>query len=83
MRANHRAIESYGQVKVSTGASQANNVELIQMLFDGLKVCQPPRVIFNTTMSAKNQKPLPAPAALCWVCKVPWTLKRVAIWLPT
>lgn len=36
MRANHRAIESYGQVKVSTGASQANNVELIQMLFDGL-----------------------------------------------
>ena len=36
MRANHRAIESYGQVKVSTGASQSNNVELIQMLFDGL-----------------------------------------------
>jgi flagellar protein FliS len=36
MRANHRAIESYGQVKVSTGATQSNNVELIQMLFDGL-----------------------------------------------
>ena len=36
MRANHRAIDSYGQVKVSTGASQSNNVELIQMLFDGL-----------------------------------------------
>ena len=36
MRANHRAIESYGQVKVSTGVSKANNVELIQMLFDGL-----------------------------------------------
>ena len=36
MRANHRAIESYGQVKVSTGVSKANSVELIQMLFDGL-----------------------------------------------
>ena len=36
MRANHRAIESYGQVKVTTGVSQANSVELIQMLFDGL-----------------------------------------------
>jgi flagellar protein FliS len=36
MRANNRAIESYGQVKVSTGVSKSNNVELIQMLFDGL-----------------------------------------------
>ena len=36
MRANHRANESYGQVKVSTGVSKANSVELIQMLFDGL-----------------------------------------------
>ena len=36
MRANNRAIESYGQVKVSTGVSKTNNVELIQMLFDGL-----------------------------------------------
>ena len=36
MRANQRAIESYGQVKVSTGVSKANSVELIQMLFDGL-----------------------------------------------
>ena len=36
MRANHRAIESYGQVKVSTGVSKASSVELIQMLFDGL-----------------------------------------------
>ncbi len=36
MRANHRAIESYGEVKVTTGVSKSNNVELIQMLFDGL-----------------------------------------------
>jgi flagellar protein FliS len=36
MRANQRAIESYGQVKVSTGVSKASSVELIQMLFDGL-----------------------------------------------
>jgi len=36
MRANTRAIESYGEVKVSTGVSKSNNVELIQMLFDGL-----------------------------------------------
>ena len=36
MRANHLAIESYGDVKVTTGVSKSNNVELIQMLFDGL-----------------------------------------------
>jgi len=36
MRVNHKAIDSYGQVKVSTGVSSANNIELIQMLFDGL-----------------------------------------------
>jgi flagellar protein FliS len=36
MRINHKAIESYGQVKNATGVAQANNVELIQMLFDGL-----------------------------------------------
>jgi flagellar protein FliS len=36
MRINHKAIESYGQVKNVTGVTQSNNVELIQMLFDGL-----------------------------------------------
>jgi flagellar protein FliS len=36
IRANQRAIESYGEVKVSTGVAKASNVELIQMLFDGL-----------------------------------------------
>jgi flagellar protein FliS len=36
MRVNHKAIDSYGQVKVSTGVSSASNIELIQMLFDGL-----------------------------------------------
>jgi len=36
MRANQRAIESYGDVKVSTGVAKASNIELIQMLFDGL-----------------------------------------------
>lgn len=36
MRANSRAIESYGDVQVTTGVSKANNIELIQMLFDGL-----------------------------------------------
>jgi flagellar protein FliS len=36
MRINHKAIESYGQVKNVTGVAQSNNVELIQMLFDGL-----------------------------------------------
>ena len=35
MRSN-RAIQSYGDVKVTTGVSAANNVQLIQMLFDGL-----------------------------------------------
>ena len=36
MRVNHRAIDSYGQVKVTTGVAKSSNVELIQMLFDGL-----------------------------------------------
>lgn len=35
MRAN-RAIQSYGEVKVGAGVATANNVQLIQMLFDGL-----------------------------------------------
>jgi flagellar secretion chaperone FliS len=36
MRANSRAIQSYGDVKISSGVATANNVQLIQMLFDGL-----------------------------------------------
>ena len=36
MRINHKALESYGAVKVETGVSGANSVQLIQMLFDGL-----------------------------------------------
>ena len=36
MRANSRAIQSYGDVKVSSGVATSNNVQLIQMLFDGL-----------------------------------------------
>ena len=35
MRAQ-RAIQSYGEVKVGTGVATSNNVQLIQMLFDGL-----------------------------------------------
>ena len=36
MRINQKALESYGAVKVQTGVSDANSVQLIQMLFDGL-----------------------------------------------
>jgi flagellar secretion chaperone FliS len=36
MRAYQKALESYGNVQVVTGVATANNVELIQMLFDGL-----------------------------------------------
>jgi flagellar protein FliS len=36
MRANQKAIASYGDVKVTTGVASANGVQLIQMLFDGL-----------------------------------------------
>jgi flagellar protein FliS len=35
MRAYSEALESYGAVQVITGVATANNVELIQMLFDG------------------------------------------------
>ncbi len=36
MNMRQRALASYGDVKVSTGVSGADNVQLIQMLFDGL-----------------------------------------------
>ncbi len=36
MRSYSRAAESYGSVQVVTGVATANNVQLIQMLFDGL-----------------------------------------------
>jgi flagellar protein FliS len=36
MRAFTRAAESYGSVQVMTGVATADNVQLIQMLFDGL-----------------------------------------------
>ncbi|CAM8651895.1 MAG: Flagellar protein FliS [Pseudomonadota bacterium] len=36
MRQMRKAIESYGDVKVSTGVATADSVQLIQMLFDGL-----------------------------------------------
>lgn len=35
MRAYSDALESYGAVQVITGVATANNVQLIQMLFDG------------------------------------------------
>lgn len=36
MRAFNRAAESYGSVQVMTGVATADNVQLVQMLFDGL-----------------------------------------------
>jgi flagellar protein FliS len=36
MRAAMRALHSYENVQVVTGIASANNIELIQMLFDGL-----------------------------------------------
>ncbi len=36
MRSQQRALNSYGSVQVVTGVAGANNVQLIQMLFDGL-----------------------------------------------
>ena len=36
MRANQKAIASYGDVKVTTGVASANGAQLIHMLFDGL-----------------------------------------------
>ncbi|CAM8657452.1 FliS Flagellin-specific chaperone FliS [Burkholderiales bacterium] len=36
MRNLKRALNAYGEVKVSTGVATADSVQLIQMLFDGL-----------------------------------------------
>ena len=36
MRAYTRAAQSYGSVQLVTGVASADNVQLIQMLFDGL-----------------------------------------------
>ena len=38
MRINFKAIEDYGQGSQTTRAMGADKVELIQMLFDGLKI---------------------------------------------
>jgi flagellar protein FliS len=36
MRAYSKFAESYGSVQVVTGVATADNIQLIQMLFDGL-----------------------------------------------
>jgi flagellar protein FliS len=36
MNMRQRALASYGDVKITTGVSGADNIQLIQMLFDGL-----------------------------------------------
>jgi flagellar secretion chaperone FliS len=36
MRGYHNALNSYGAVQLDTGVAMADNVRLIQMLFDGL-----------------------------------------------
>ena len=36
MRAYSKFAESYGSVQVTTGVATADNIQLIQMLFDGL-----------------------------------------------
>jgi flagellar protein FliS len=36
MNMRQRALASYGDVKVTTGVAGADNIQLIQMLFDGL-----------------------------------------------
>lgn len=36
MRARQKAIDSYGEVNVVSGVNSADNIQLIQMLFDGL-----------------------------------------------
>jgi len=36
MNMRERALASYGDVKVTTGVTGADNIQLIQMLFDGL-----------------------------------------------
>ena len=36
MSLRNKALKSYGQVKVQTGVAYADNIQLVQMLFDGL-----------------------------------------------
>ena len=81
MRANHRAIESYGQVKVSTGVSKANSVEPIQMLFDGLieSMSAAKGHILHKNLEDKG-KSIARASPLCWACKARLTLKRAATW---
>jgi len=57
MRANQRAIESYGDVKVSTGVAKASNIELIQMLFDGFleSLCVAKGHIENKAIEEKSK----------------------------
>lgn len=36
MSLRNKALKSYGQVKVQSGVAYADNIQLVQMLFDGL-----------------------------------------------
>jgi len=84
MRANQRAIESYGDVKVSTGVAKASNIELIQMLFDGLlESLAATKGHIQHGAIQENPSASPAPAALCWAFKARWILKKAATWRPT
>jgi len=84
MRANQKAIASYGDVKVTTGVATANNVQLIQMLFDGLleSLATAKGHIQNGAIVDKGKSIAP-PAASCWVSKAPSTLSVAAIWPTT
>ncbi len=77
MRINHKALESYGAVKVVTGVSGANSVQLIQMLFDGLlESLSTAKGHITHKDIAEKSKPCPAPVGSFWASKMHWISKK-------
>ena len=69
MRARQKAIDSYGEVNVVSGVNSADNVQLIQMLFDGLvESLKAADQIKRNEINAKA-KSLARAARLFWVTK--------------
>ena len=84
MRAYTRAAQSYGSVQLVTGVASADNVQLIQMLFDGLaeSLASARGHIENGNIVDKSNA-LSRASRIVVVCKARWILSAAVSWPTT
>jgi len=84
MRAYSKFAESYGSVQVVTGVATADNIQLIQMLFDGLleSLAAASGHIQNKAIEDKS-KALARAGRIVVGCKAHWTLNAAVSWRKT